>query len=119
MRKNSGEGSIQRLSLIHIYALIFDRLKSRSVRVYSPKSGRGLRMDFEGFDYFGIWSSLADAPLICVEPWTGTATQESEDDVFERKQGKMCIRDRTERCAFNSRLPCVGYYDRRNRSEIR
>ena len=47
-------------------ALIFDRLKSRSVRVYSPKSGRGLRMDFEGFDYFGIWSSpgrrAADLP---------------------------------------------------------
>ena len=72
-------------------ALIFDRLKSRSVRVYSPKSGRGLRMDFEGFDYFGIWSSLADAPLICLEPWTGTATQESEDDIFEHKQGMRML----------------------------
>ena len=49
------------------------------------------RQDFEGFDYFGIWSSLADAPLICLEPWTGTATQESEDDVFEHKQGMRML----------------------------
>ena len=32
-----------------------------------------------------------DAPLICLEPWTGTATQESEDDVFEHKQGMRML----------------------------
>lgn len=72
-------------------ALVFDTLKSRSVRVYSQKSGRGLRMDFEGFDYFGIWSSSADAPLICLEPWTGTATGDSEGDVFEQKRGMRLL----------------------------
>ena len=61
------------------------------VRVYSQKSGRGLRMDFEGFDYFGIWSSSADAPLICLEPWTGTATGDSEGDVFEQKRGMRLL----------------------------
>ncbi|MCI8553418.1 MAG: aldose 1-epimerase family protein [Clostridiales bacterium] len=72
-------------------ALIFDTLKSRSVRVFSRRSGRGFHMDFEGFDYFGIWSSSADAPLLCLEPWTGTATGDSEDDVFEHKRGMRLL----------------------------
>jgi galactose mutarotase-like enzyme len=68
-------------------ALVFDRLKSRSVRLYSKKSGRGVKMDFEGMDYFAVWSPFADCPFVCLEPWTGTATQVTEDDIFEHKQG--------------------------------
>lgn len=68
-------------------ALVFDRLKSRSVKLYSVKTGHGVRMDFEGMDYFAVWSPADDAPFVCLEPWTGTATLESEDDVFEHKRG--------------------------------
>ena len=68
-------------------ALVFDQLKSRSVKLYSANSGHGVQMDFGGMDYFAIWSPMDDAPFVCLEPWTGTATLESEDDVFEHKQG--------------------------------
>ncbi len=68
-------------------ALVFDRLKSRSVRLVSEKSGHGVRVDFAGMEYLAIWSPFKDCPFVCIEPWTGTATQESEDDVFEHKQG--------------------------------
>lgn len=68
-------------------ALVFDALKSRSVRLYSTKSGRGVSLDFDGFDYLGIWSPSLDAPFVCLEPWTGMATRASEDDVFEHKLG--------------------------------
>ena len=68
-------------------ALIFDRLKSRSALLYSEKSGRGVRVDFQEMEYFAVWSPFADSPFVCLEPWTGMCTLESEDDVFEHKLG--------------------------------
>lgn len=68
-------------------AIVMDSLRSRSVRLVSDKSGHGVKMDFDGMDYFAVWSPFADSPFVCLEPWTGTATQYSEDDVFEHKQG--------------------------------
>ena len=68
-------------------AIIFDTLKSRSVKLYGGKSGRGVKMDFYDMDYFAVWSPLRDAPFVCLEPWTGTATLVSEDDIFENKRG--------------------------------
>ena len=70
-------------------ALIFDRLKSQSARLVSRKSGRGVRMDFAGMAFFAVWSPSKDSPFVALEPWTGTGTQVSEDDVFEHKQ---CLR---------------------------
>ncbi|HCA28988.1 MAG TPA: protein lacX [Ruminococcaceae bacterium] len=68
-------------------ALVFDNLKSRSVKLYSEKSGRGVQMDFHGMDYFAVWSPVKESPFVCLEPWTGTVTLESEDDIFEHKRG--------------------------------
>ena len=50
-------------SLFKHDALVFDNLKSRSVRLYSEKSGRGVRMDFGGMDYFAIWSPIKASRL--------------------------------------------------------
>lgn len=68
-------------------ALVFDNLKSKSVRLYSKVSGRGVRMDFAGMDYFAVWTPVKESPFVCLEPWTGTATWEDEDDIFENKRG--------------------------------
>lgn len=84
-------------------ALVFDALKSRSVRLYSTKSGRGVSLDFDGFDYLGIWSPSLDAPFVCLEPWTGMATRASEDDVFEHKLGMTELAPGDER-----RLPLLS-----------
>lgn len=71
-----------------IDALIFDELKSRSVEVYSIETGRGVRMDFDGFDYFAIWQpNKKGAPFICLEPWTGSGTLTTEGDEIEGKRG--------------------------------
>ncbi len=67
-------------------ALIFDSLKSRKVKLYSKKSGKGVEMDFPGFDYLGVWSAANDGPFVALEPWTGCATCEDEDDVMEHKR---------------------------------
>lgn len=72
-------------------ALIFDDLKSRSCKLYSPKSGRGVEMNFGGFDMFGIWSAVNDAPFVCLEPWTGCATTFAEDDNFKNKRDMIFL----------------------------
>ena len=72
-------------------ALVFDQLKSRRVRLCSTVSGRGVEMDFEGWEILGIWSYSIDAPFVCLEPWTGTATWDVEDDVFEHKRGMASL----------------------------
>lgn len=68
-------------------ALIFDQLKSRSAKLYSEKSGHGVKIDFKDMNYFGVWSPFKDSPFVCLEPWTGMCTLENEDDVFEHKIG--------------------------------
>lgn len=73
-------------------ALLFENLRSHRVRLFSEKSGHGLEMAFDGFGFFGIWSPLRDAPFVCLEPWTGTATQDCEDDVFEHKRGMILLK---------------------------
>ncbi len=79
------------LQLKHEYfsidALIFDQLKSRSVKLKNPKTGKGIRMDFSDFTYFILWSSSNQGPFVALEPWTGISTCEDESDVFEKKRG--------------------------------
>ncbi|MCI1665242.1 MAG: aldose 1-epimerase family protein [Atopobiaceae bacterium] len=48
-------------------------------------SGHGIREDFGGFRYLGIWSAAGDASFVALEPWTGYSTSTDEDDVFEHK----------------------------------
>lgn len=68
-------------------ALVFDRLRSRSVKLYSPRSGLGVRMDFADFDYLLVWSGANGGPFVALEPWSGLPTCTDEDDVFEHKRG--------------------------------
>ncbi|MBQ7288720.1 MAG: aldose 1-epimerase family protein [Clostridia bacterium] len=73
-------------------ALVFDELKSRSVEMYSTVTGRGVRMDFDGFDYFGIWQPYKEGvPFVCLEPWTGTGTLTNEGDRLEDKRGMKLL----------------------------
>lgn len=71
-------------------ALVLEHIRSRGVSLYSLKTSRGIRMDFDGFNYFGIWQAKG-APFLCLEPWTGTATTDRESDVFEEKRGMTLL----------------------------
>jgi len=67
--------------------LIWEDVPQRSVSLVGSKSGHGVRLDFPGFDYLGVWSAANDAPFVAVEPWTGVATGTDEDDDFTHKRG--------------------------------
>ena len=55
------------------------------------KSGHGVRIDFPGFPYIGVWSAANDAPFVALEPWSGHTTAHDEDDVFEHKAGMTLL----------------------------
>ncbi len=67
--------------------LMFEDVPGSTVTLRGAASGAGVRVDFEGFPYLGIWSAAGDAPFLAIEPWTGHATMTSEDDAFEHKRG--------------------------------
>jgi galactose mutarotase-like enzyme len=70
--------------------LVFEDVPDRTVRLVGP-SGRGMQVDFDGFDYLGVWSAAHDAPFVALEPWTGCATATDEDDEFEHKRGMTLL----------------------------
>ena len=82
-------------------ALVFEDVPERSVTLEGPL-GHGVRVDFEGFDYLGIWSASAVAPFVAIEPWRGIATCTDESDVFEEKRGMSLLAPgKVERHAFS------------------
>ena len=94
------------LPLKHSYfsvdALIFDQLKSRSVKLTNPGTGRGIKVDFSDFDYFILWSSSNNGPFVALEPWTGISTCNDESDIFEEKRGvKILPPNQSEELAFD------------------
>ena len=67
-------------------ALVFEDVPGRTVTLSGP-SGHGVRVDFPGFDYLGIWAAAGDPPFVAIEPWRGIATCTDEGDAFEEKRG--------------------------------
>lgn len=77
---------------VHISRSCFDfdtivlrDVPGNTVTLRSRKNGHGVRVDFPGFDFIGIWSAQPDAPFIALEPWTGHAAVDTEDDVLEHR----------------------------------
>lgn len=76
--------------LFDVDTLTFEDVPDRTVTLVGP-AGHGMRVDFDGFDYLGVWSAAGGAPFVALEPWCGTATRTDEDDVFEHKQGMIFL----------------------------
>lgn len=84
---------------------MFDQIKSRSAKLYNPKTGKGVKLDFPGFDYLVVWSSSKGGNFVAVEPWTGTCTCTDEDDIFEHKRSvKILAPGETQTHSFDTTL---------------
>ncbi|ADU27812.1 aldose 1-epimerase family protein [Ethanoligenens harbinense] len=81
-------------SLFYKDALIFDRLKSRNVKLRNPHTGHYVALSFHDFNNLLIWSSSNDGPFVALEPWSGLATCSDESDVFEEKRGIYLLEPR-------------------------
>lgn len=78
-------------SLFDKGALVFEKLNSKWVKLLDKK-GRGVRVDFADFDYFGVWQKpLVKPGYLCLEPWTGMNDVYSGDGIYKNKRGMRFI----------------------------
>ena len=73
-------------SLFYEDALVFKELVSKSILILSDKTSHGLKLNFKGFPYLGIWSAK-DADFVCIEPWCGIADSVNASGELSEKEG--------------------------------
>lgn len=90
-----------REELFEADALIFDRLRSRSLR-FEAEGGPALEVAWEGFPHLGIWTKPDPGPaFLCIEPWQGFASPADWDGEFADKPGGVILAPgETRRWAF-------------------
>jgi galactose mutarotase-like enzyme len=67
-------------------ALIFKQLKSREVKLNHKNRGAILSVNFEDFNFLGIWAKPG-APFVCIEPWLGIGDSIDSNQQFTKKDG--------------------------------
>ena len=77
-------------SLFQDDVLIFDQIKSRSLR-YGSVAGPGIRIDFPDAPYLGVWTKPG-ASFICIEPWHGITDPQGYSGDFTRKPGVFVLK---------------------------
>ncbi len=86
-----------------IDALTFLNLKSRGVNLVNRKSGKSLRVEFEGFDYLFVWTKPnAYANYICIEPWCGIPDFVDSDYDITKKRGIVKLQAKGEKVLTHS-----------------
>ncbi len=73
--------------LFSVDAVVPEKLRSRSVTLKSRRSGRGVQLDFDGFETCAVWSPRGEAPFVCLEPWNGRAPAVGENNELTEKPG--------------------------------
>lgn len=76
--------------LFDVDTLVLHDVPKRQISLLGP-GGRGVRVDFDDFEYLGLWSAAGDAPFVAIEPWTGCASALDEDGMFEHKRGMTML----------------------------
>lgn len=67
-------------------ALVFKHPASSAVAIRSSKTERGVKLDFPGFPFLGIWAA-PNADFVCLEPWCGIADSVDSDQQLTKKEG--------------------------------
>ena len=77
-------------------AIIMKEITSHKISLKKRTGNKTLlTMDFEGFQYLGVWSKPG-APFICIEPWKTTADTVKSTGVFAQKTDTITLAPRKE-----------------------
>ena len=68
-----------------------DRRITLAPNAEASSKAHGIQMDFEGFDYLGIWNAAPGCPFVALEPWCGIADTVDTDGIFEHKPGIISL----------------------------
>lgn len=71
-------------------ALMLTEVPDNTITLTGLKSGRGVTLTFDGFDYLGLWSA-GNAPFAALEPWIAHSSVLGDDDRFEHKTGLVSL----------------------------
>lgn len=86
-------------------ALIFENCEAKSATLIG-KSGKGVKIEFQDMNNLLIWSAVGNAPFVALEPWTGLASCNDEDGLFEHKRG-MTILEKDETASFKFKITMI------------
>lgn len=68
-------------------AVVPDKLESKTVTLQNKRTGHGVRVEFDGFENLAVWSEKGNSPFVCLEPWNGRASSESDSSELTAKHG--------------------------------
>lgn len=71
-------------------AIVLKHIKSTSVTLKSEKTPHGVKVDFKGFPYLGIWETKG-GDFLCIEPWHGIADSVNATGNLEEKEGVLSL----------------------------
>ncbi|WP_139925772.1 aldose 1-epimerase family protein [Hymenobacter sp. DG01] len=72
-------------------ALVLKHFDFTHVTLRSRRSGRSVRVRFDGFPYLGLWTKGPGAPFVCIEPWQGIASSTSGSPELADKEGILSL----------------------------
>lgn len=67
-------------------AIVLKQLQSDVVTLQSTKTVHGIRFQFTGFPFLGLWASPG-ADFLCIEPWCGIADWVDSTQQLQQKEG--------------------------------
>ena len=74
-------------SLFDMGTLFMAENTNKIITLQNPRTGRGVRMEYEDFPIMALWSKeYANAPFLCIEPWHGVPQLEVGSQLFEDKR---------------------------------
>lgn len=82
-------------SLFNDDALILKDLKSRKVSLVHKTKGSILSVEFNDFDYLGIWAK-PNGNFVCIEPWLGVTDNENTNGNFKTKEAIQKLHSKKE-----------------------
>lgn len=84
--ENSNEFSLNH-EMFDKDAVVPDKLESKAVTLQNKRTGRGVRVEFDDFETLAVWSPEGNSPFVCLEPWNGRASSESDSSDLTAKDG--------------------------------
>lgn len=72
-------------------ALVFKHFDFTHLTLRSRRSGRAVRLRFDGFPFLGLWTKGEGAPFVCIEPWQGIASSTFESGELADKEGILSL----------------------------
>ena len=86
-------------------ALVLKHFDFTHVTLRSRRSGRAVRLRFDGFPYLGLWTKGPGAPFVCIEPWHGIASSRHDSGELADKEGILMLQSGQEFIASYSITP--------------